>query len=82
MVRKRIDCYGREYFIFGKTRIKVYEHFAENGKILEELLCDVIKYTQGHPLIHALQAGALHAARYDTKYFLESFFVSSNQNPD
>ena len=35
---------GQEYFIFGKTRIKVCEHFAERGKTFEELLYDVIEY--------------------------------------
>lgn len=35
---------GQEYFIFGKNRIKVCEHFAEKGKTFEELICDVIEY--------------------------------------
>ena len=33
---------GQEYFIFGKNRIKVCEHFAEKGKTFEELICDAI----------------------------------------
>ena len=35
---------GQEYFIFGKNRIKVCEHFVENGRALEEVFCDVIEY--------------------------------------
>ena len=35
---------GQEYFVFGKTRIKVCEHFAEKGKTFEELFCDVIEH--------------------------------------
>lgn len=33
---------GTLYFIVGKTRIKVTEHFAQEGKSLSDLLEDVI----------------------------------------
>ena len=43
----------------------------------ESLSENIQRYTQGHPLIHALRAGALRAARYDKKHFLETFLESS-----
>ena len=36
---------GAEYFICGKSRIKVSEHFASEGKQLSELLENVIQHT-------------------------------------
>ena len=35
---------GTQYFVMGKIRIKVSEHFAENGKPLNSLLEDVIQH--------------------------------------
>ena len=35
---------GTQYFIMGKIRIKVSEHFAEDGKPLNSLLEDVIQH--------------------------------------
>ena len=36
---------GEKFFYIGNTRIKVSEHFAKDGKPLEDLLEDVIKYS-------------------------------------
>ena len=36
---------GEMYFYIGNTRIKVSEHFNNDGKRLEDLLEDVIKYS-------------------------------------
>ena len=36
---------GEMYFYIGNTKIKVSEHFAKDGKPLEDLLEDVIKYS-------------------------------------
>ena len=33
---------GEQYFIMGKTRIKITEHFPAKGKQLEELITDII----------------------------------------
>lgn len=33
---------GTEVFVYGKNRIIVSEHFAENGKPLEDLIVDLI----------------------------------------
>ena len=35
---------GTQYFVMGKIRIKVSEHFEENGKPLNSLLEDVIQH--------------------------------------
>ena len=35
---------GTQYFVMGKVRIRVSEHFAENGKPLNSLLEDVIQH--------------------------------------
>lgn len=35
---------GEQFFVFGKTRIKITEHFQENGKPLEELIDKLIQY--------------------------------------
>ena len=34
---------GTQYFICGKSRIKVSEHFATEGRPLGELIADVIR---------------------------------------
>ena len=39
---------GTQYFVMGKIRIKVSEHFAENGKPLNSLLEDVIPVSYTH----------------------------------
>ena len=36
---------GEMYFYIGNTKIKVSEHFAKDGKPLEDLLEDVINYS-------------------------------------
>ena len=36
---------GIHYFVIGKTRIKVTEHFQEQGPSLTKLLEDVITYS-------------------------------------
>ena len=36
---------GEKFFYIGNTRIKVSEHFNKDGKRLEDLLEDVIKYS-------------------------------------
>ena len=36
---------GEKYFYVGNTRIKVSEHFAKDGKPLDNLLEDIIKYS-------------------------------------
>lgn len=35
---------GAQYFIMGKSRIKISEHFAQSGKSLGYLLEDVIQH--------------------------------------
>lgn len=37
------------YFVVGKTRIRVTEHFAPNGKPLPTLLEELIRYASEHP---------------------------------
>ena len=37
------DKDGTQYFVMGKVRIKVSEHFAQDGKPLDRLLEDVIR---------------------------------------
>ena len=36
---------GTQYFICGKSRIKVSEHFATEGRPLVELIADVIRHS-------------------------------------
>lgn len=36
---------GTQYFICGKSRIKVSEHFATEGRPLGELIADVIRHS-------------------------------------
>lgn len=38
-----MDANGNQYFIFGKTRIKIIEHFADNGRSIDVLLFDLIQ---------------------------------------
>lgn len=33
---------GKQYYIIGKNRIKITEHFPDNGKQLDELITDLI----------------------------------------
>lgn len=33
---------GEQYFIMGKNRIKITEHFPANGKQLDEIITDLI----------------------------------------
>lgn len=35
---------GTQYFVIGKNRIKISEHFANNGKQLDSLLENVIQH--------------------------------------
>ena len=35
---------GTQYFVIGKNRIKISEHFANNGKKLDSLLENVIQH--------------------------------------
>ena len=36
---------GKQYFVCGKNHIEISEHFASNGKKLDDLLTDVMLYT-------------------------------------
>lgn len=36
---------GKQYFVYGKNHIEISEHFATNGKKLDDLLTDVMLYT-------------------------------------
>ena len=36
---------GKQYFVCGKNHIEISEHFATNGKKLDDLLTDVMLYT-------------------------------------
>lgn len=40
---------GTQYFICGKSRIKVSEHFATEGRPLGELIADVIRHSADKP---------------------------------
>ena len=46
------DMDGTEYFVMGKVRIKVSEHFAQDGKPLDCLLEDVIQHAATASLKH------------------------------
>lgn len=35
---------GKKYYIIGKNKIKVTEHFPVNGKPIEELIADLITH--------------------------------------
>ena len=39
-----MDADGTKYFVIGKIRIKISEHFANNGKPLASLLENVIHH--------------------------------------
>ncbi len=39
-----VDKDGTQYFVIGKIRIKVSEHFANNGKPFVHLMEDVIQH--------------------------------------
>lgn len=39
-----VDEDGREYFCIGKTRIRITEHFPENGRSMGELIEDLVLY--------------------------------------
>ena len=43
------DTDGTQYFVTGKVRIKVSEHFAKEGKPLSILLEDVIQHAAAVP---------------------------------
>ncbi len=34
---------GEQYYIIGKTRIKITEHFSSTGKQIDELITDLIE---------------------------------------
>ena len=40
----KLETDGTQYFVMGKVRIKVSEHFAQDGKPLDSLLEDVIQH--------------------------------------
>ena len=42
------DEYGTLYFYYGNSRIRVAEHFNDNGKPIGTLLEDVIRYSAAH----------------------------------
>lgn len=35
---------GEQYYVIGKDRIKITEHFPASGKPIEELITDLITY--------------------------------------
>lgn len=37
------DNDGNQYFVLGRTRIKITEHFADNGKSINELVTDLVE---------------------------------------
>ncbi len=39
-----IELDGTEYYYCGNTRIKVSEHFADNGKTMNELIENTVRY--------------------------------------
>ena len=39
---KTVTINGEEYYIMGKTRIKITEHFPASGKQIDELITDLI----------------------------------------
>lgn len=43
-----IDENGVEYFYHGKTRIRVSEHFSDNGKSYGDVAADTIRYIAGN----------------------------------
>ncbi len=41
---KTVKVNGVQYYIIGKTRIKITEHFPASGKQIDELMTDLIAY--------------------------------------
>ena len=39
------DENGAQYFVCGKNRIKISEHFAAAGRPIDELIVDVVRHT-------------------------------------
>lgn len=37
------DAQGNQYFVVGKNRIKITEHFTDKGKSIDVLLTDLIE---------------------------------------
>ena len=37
------DADGNKYFVLGKNKIKITEHFTNNGKSIDELVTDLIE---------------------------------------
>ena len=37
------DTDGIQYYIFGKSRIKITEHFSDKGKSINDLISDLIQ---------------------------------------
>ena len=38
-----VEIGGERYFIFGKTYIKITEHFSQNGRTYDEIITDLVK---------------------------------------
>lgn len=36
------DENGKKHFVYGKTRLNITEHFAENGKTFSEILDEIV----------------------------------------
>ena len=36
---------GTQYFVCGRNRIKISEHFAAGGRPLDDLIVDVVRHT-------------------------------------
>ena len=36
---------GKQYFVYGNSRIKISEHFATGGKPIGDLIVDVVRHT-------------------------------------
>ena len=36
---------GKQYFVYGNSRIKISEHFAMGGKPIGDLIVDVVRHT-------------------------------------
>ena len=41
--RTVIEADGQQYYIIGKNRIKIAEHFSDNGPRIEDALLNLIK---------------------------------------
>ena len=41
------DENGTQYFVCGKNRIKISEHFADGGKQMDELVEDAVRHHAG-----------------------------------